>query len=246
MPAVVVKDLTKTYEQRTGEPLRVLDRLSFNSNECQFVCILGPSGCGKTTLLNVLAGLTDFEGEVSLGSDDSLESPVVGYVFQSPRLLPWKTAAENIDFALRAHHVEQNERERRIKNYLGMVDLLDYANSFPYELSEGMRARIGLARALSIGPKIFLMDEPFSHLDEITARELRRQLVSIWQKSKATVIFVTHNPREAAFLADRIFLLSQKPARIKARLDVSISRPRQPESPELLDVVREIYDLLDE
>lgn len=173
MASVIVKNLTKTYEQSNKRCLRVLENVSFRASDREFICILGPSGCGKTTILNALAGLLEYDGEIRLSGSGDSQLPTVGYVFQTPRLLPWKTVANNIEFALRAWGVPEQKRVEITSDSLKKVGLADFANAYPHELSLGMQARVGLARAFATSPEILLMDEPFSHVDEITARSLR-------------------------------------------------------------------------
>jgi len=245
MASVTANRLAKTYDRPGNSPLRVLQDVSFRAIDHEFICILGPSGCGKTTILNSLAGLVEHDGEIQLLGNSADAPPTIGYVFQTPRLLPWKTVGDNLEFVLRAWGVPEDKRTSIAEDWLKRVGLADFAGAYPHELSLGMQARVGLARALATNPDILLMDEPFSHVDEITARRLRLQLQAICAQTKQTVVFITHNPREAAFLADRIYVLSQIPARVTGELQANLPRPRIPESPEIADVVRQIYKMLE-
>jgi len=176
----------------------VFKDLSFEITEGEFTSIMGPSGCGKSTLLNVISGLIPLdEGEIKRNGE-SIEpgSFFYGYVFQEPRLLDWLTVGENIRFALRAQDVPPDEQSGRIYRYLELVGLEDKIDSYPQQLSGGMRQRVGIARALAIDPDLLLMDEPFSSLDEFTAKELRQDLLRIWKETGKTIIFVTHNSND--------------------------------------------------
>jgi|APHM01.1.fsa_nt_gi ABC-type nitrate/sulfonate/bicarbonate transport system, ATPase component len=209
------------------ELFTVFDDLNFQITEGSFTSIMGPSGCGKSTLLNVIAGLIEPDkGEIR--RDGTLIEPgafFYGYVFQEPRLLDWLTIGENIRFALRAQDVPSKEQSGRIYQYLELVGLEDKINSYPQQLSGGMRQRVGIARALAIDPEILLMDEPFSSLDEFTARELRKDLLEIWKETDKTIIFVTHNSSEAVFLSDSILVLDGD-GNIFDQVSVDVARPR--------------------
>jgi NitT/TauT family transport system ATP-binding protein len=219
---VRVKDLRKVFEG-TDRAVVALDGVSFEASGHTFVSIVGPSGCGKSTLLNVLAGVeTPTSGEVEIAQDGRRAR--VGYVFQSPRLLPWRTVMDNMRFVQR----EQNdEADGRATRYLDMVGLQEYHNAFPAQLSGGMQQRVGIARAFSIEPDALLMDEPFSHLDAITARGLRRELHALWVETEKTVLFVTHDVGEAVELSNRIVILARGGA-LREDLAVDLPFPRDP------------------
>lgn len=211
------------------------------------VCILGPSGCGKSTLLNILAGVeTGDDGEIRLLAGGGRDhAPVVGYVFQDPRLLDWKTVRENLIFALRGMGVDRGLWEERVQRYLDLVHLANVRDQYPPYLSGGMRQRVGLARALAIEPDILLMDEPFSRLDEITARRLRQEFLDIQAGLSQTVLFVTHNATEAALLGDVIYVLSAQPGRVVGRIENPIPGLRRLDHAGLKDVEAEILRLLE-
>ena len=224
--------------------LAVLNGLDFEVMPGEFVCLIGPSGCGKTTLLHVLGGLVrPNAGQVAvagraLGGGDG--DPRVGYVFQEPRLLNWRSVRENLRIALEASRVPLAEREPAIQAALARVGLLDFQHAWPLTLSGGMRQRLSIARALAIRPDYLLMDEPFSALDEMTARVMRRELLQLLQATPTTVLFITHSISEAIFLADRILFLTRRPARIFKELTVRLPKPRDYGSPELYTLEGEI------
>ncbi len=217
--------------------LPVLDGLDFEVSPGEFVCVIGPSGCGKTTLLHVLGGLVQpLAGQVAVGGRElggAGEDPRVGYVFQEPRLLNWRSVAENLRIALRASRVPPAEWEPAVQAALARVGLLEFQHAWPLTLSGGMRQRLSIARAVAIRPDYLLMDEPFSALDEMTARVMRRELLVLLKEAPTTVLFITHSISEAIFLADRILFLTRRPARIFKELTVPLPKPRDYGSPEL-------------
>lgn len=212
--------------------------LDINVGRTEFVAILGPSGCGKSTLLQVLSGLLQpSSGSASIAGANvaagSAERPRVGYVFQDHRLLPWRTVRQNLEIVLSAAEVPRAEWAERIERYLSMLQVEPYADSWPMQLSGGQRQRVSIARALAIDPAVLMMDEPFSTLDEVTARQMRLQLSELWQSRPRAVLFVTHSIREAVYLADRIIILTKGPATLLEDVTVPIARPRSYEDPAL-------------
>lgn len=198
-------------------------RLSLTSNE--FICLVGPSGCGKTTLLNIVAGLdNDYNGDIYVGQQHT--SPKIGYVFQNPRLLPWRTVRENIELAL-----DKQQSSDVIDILLEAMQLSQVQHTYPEQLSLGMSRRVSIIRAFAIDPEVLLMDEPFVSLDAPSARQVRDQLMLLWQQRPHTVLFVTHDLREAIALADRLIFLSAAPMQIVSEIIVPIDRSlRQNES----------------
>jgi ABC-type nitrate/sulfonate/bicarbonate transport system ATPase subunit len=195
--------------------------LDFTVHPNQFVCLVGPSGCGKTTLLNMIAGLdTHYEGHIAMGQGDQI--PTMGYVFQNPRLLPWQTVRQNIELVF--HGPAPAEL---IDSLLDAMQLLDAQHQYPERLSLGMQRRVAIIRAFAINPDILLMDEPFVSLDAPTARQVRNLLYSLWCRRPHTVLFVTHELREAIALADRLIFLSPSPMRIVSDIAVDIARERR-------------------
>lgn len=245
MARVDIRGLCKTYEQEDGTPLEVLRDMAIRVEEGEFVCILGPSGCGKSTTLDILAGLTEKDaGEVRV--ETSKQGPVTpGYVFQRPRLLNWRTVRQNLEYVLQAQRVSTSVWKDRIEEQLKLVGLNDFAGAFPLTLSGGMQQRTAIARALVIEPDLLLMDEPFSSLDELTARHLRTELLRIWAELRQTIIFVTHNALEAAYLADRIYIVGQRPASVIGELSVDVPRPRRADDPRLVEVQQKIIQVLE-
>jgi len=216
--ALEVKNVKKSF----GD-LEVLDGVSFAVEEGNFLCIVGESGCGKTTLLKIIAGIERAdEGEI-IYNRRPIKKEDIGYVFQDDRLLPWRTALGNIQFALEMRGI--SDRKKAMK-YLELVGLKGFENYYPHQLSGGMRQRVGICRALAVNPKILLMDEPFASLDAQTRNRMQMELLKIWDRDRKTVIFVTHSIDEAVFLADKIVVLSKRPARVIDVVDIDIERPR--------------------
>ncbi|MCC6475025.1 MAG: ABC transporter ATP-binding protein [Burkholderiales bacterium] len=242
MADIEVRRLSKVYRSRAHpDGLLALDGIDLAVADHQFVCLLGPSGCGKSTVLNVLCGLDpQYAGEVRVAgrvvSRANGHPFRVGYVFQEPRLLPWLTVRRNVEFALQSEGIAKSEWRARCDGWLGRVGLADFAEAHPHELSGGMQQRTAIARAFAVDPEILLMDEPFSGLDELTARTMRELLLSIWLETKKTVIFVTHNCFEACFLADRIVVFTARPGRIKREVTIELPRPRNYEDARLFEL----------
>jgi NitT/TauT family transport system ATP-binding protein len=239
VPAIAVRDLSKVYGH-SGAAVPALDRVSLEVASGQFVCLVGASGCGKSTLLNLVAGLDrPTSGTIERTGPTAL-------MFQEAALFPWLTVARNVDLALRLRKVPRSERGRRVAELLEMVHLGGFADKRPHELSGGMRQRVALARALAQDARILLMDEPFGALDAITRDLLHDELERLWRDSGLTVLFVTHNVREAVRLGDRVVLLSSRPGRVAADFTVSVSRPRRIESAEVAELAGRVLDRLRE
>jgi ABC-type nitrate/sulfonate/bicarbonate transport system ATPase subunit len=216
--AITLANVTKEFSLPGGERLRVLENVSFDAPDRSFTSILGPSGCGKSTILNLIAKLDNHSsGSISVGGSR------IGFVFQQPRLLNWRTVEENVNLPLEGQQFERN----LAKKHLALVGLAGYENYYPLQLSGGMQQRVAIARALAIDPDVLLMDEPFSGLDEITARKLRQELIRIWQETGKTILFVTHSISEAVFLSQQILIVSAKPATIFKRIAIDLPYPRQ-------------------
>jgi NitT/TauT family transport system ATP-binding protein len=251
---VSVNNLTKKFpDPMTGEEFVVLDSISLTVEKGNFASIVGPSGCGKSTLLNIIAGIETHDpsdgGTLDVYSHTDAEQPRVGYVFQNARLLNWLTVEDNMTFALESQNIPKDLWKERVNKYLEMVGLEGQQKNYPLNLSGGMQQRVAIARALAIEPDILLMDEPFSHLDEITARKMRFDLMEILMHSSPTILFITHDLGEAVFLADHIYMMSTKPARIFKHIKVDVPRPRKPEDPQIFDLekelVKEFFSVLD-
>lgn len=220
MSAIRISIANKTYvaEHDADQFHHVIADLHFMVHPNQFVCLVGPSGCGKTTLLNMIAGLDRyFDGRIDMGQEGRM--PSIGYVFQNPRLLPWRTVRENIELVF-----ERPPSAALVDSLLESMQLLDVQNQYPERLSLGMQRRVAIIRAFAIDPDILLMDEPCVSLDAPTARQVRGLLYSLWQKRPHTVLFVTHDLREAIALADRLIFLSAAPMRILSDIEVNMAR----------------------
>ncbi len=219
--------LSKHYASRNGSLLAVED-VSFDVATGEFLCIVGPSGCGKTTLLKLLAGLIlPDEGEVRLHGQP-LPGPCqdIGFVFQKANLMPWRNVLDNVLLPLEIQHMPTVEAQQRAVHALDLVGLRDFARNYPRELSGGMEQRVAIARALAHKPEILLLDEPFGALDALTRERLNQELLRVWELSGTTVVMVTHDIREAVFLADRVLVLSRRPGRIAAEVPIGLPRPR--------------------
>lgn len=231
-PLISLRRVGRSFKEGQVHALR---DVSFDVADGEFVSLVGPSGCGKTTLLRVIAGLIGVdEGEVSVGGERPRPGPDLAMVFQSARLMPWRTVVRNIEFALALRGVSRKERRDRAMALLGSVGLRDFAHAYPHELSGGMQQRVGLARALSVDPKVLLMDEPFAALDAMTREVLRRELLQLWSRRRTAVVFVTHDIDEAIFLSQRIVLLRPRPGRIDEIVDVRLPEPRWERDPKAL------------
>ena len=227
-----------------GNSVEVLDRIGLEVPEGEFVCILGPSGCGKSTLLNIVAGfLAPTDGEARIDGE-----PVRGpdprriFVFQERGVFPWLTVEGNIGFGL--FRLAAEERERRIAYYVRLVGLGGFERAYPHELSGGMKQRLEVARALAVNPDMLFLDEPFGALDSITRLGMRSELLRIWELERKTVLFVTHDIEEAVQLADRVVVLSSRPARIRRIVEIDIPHPRDISSPRYLELRDGIFEAI--
>ncbi|GAA1914942.1 nitrate/sulfonate/bicarbonate ABC transporter ATP-binding protein [Streptantibioticus ferralitis] len=249
-PTIVQAEaVTKTFTTPDGRELPVLDAISLQVGEGEIVALLGKSGSGKSTLLRCLAGLiAPSAGTVSYrGTPLTATNPGVAMVFQSFALLPWLTVQQNVELSLQARGVPEDLRRERALKAIDLIGLDGFEGAYPKELSGGMRQRVGVARALVVEPDALFMDEPFSALDVLTAENLRREIVGLWEGHEAPVrsmLLVTHNIEEAVLLADRILVLSSNPGRIKAELTVGLPRPRDRRSPQFEALVDTVYGIL--
>jgi len=231
MSAVLeVENITKSFITEKSKIL-VLDDVSYSVGGDEFVCLVGPSGCGKSTLLRMIAGLEKQDSGQILFRKQPITKPIpkIAMVFQLFGLLPWKTALENVEVPLEVVGVPKENRVHIAEEYLKMVGLEGFENTYPHDLSGGMKQRVGIARALALKPEVLLMDEPFSSLDELTAKILRELVLNIWRNPALptnTFIMVSHNVEEAVFLADRVIVMTPRPGKIIGEVKIDIPRPR--------------------
>jgi len=242
---VRIRDLWMSFPAKeAGQQIHVLEHIDLEVARGEFVCIVGPSGCGKSTLLNIVGGfLNPTRGEALVeGQPVHGPDPRRIFVFQENGVFPWLTVRENIGFGLLAK--PEQEREKTVAHYTEMVGLNGFESAYPRELSGGMRQRVEIARALAANPDIIYMDEPFGALDFITRLKMRNDLVRIWQAEKKTILFVTHDIEEAVQLADRVIIMSRRPATIQQVVTVDIPRPRDLDSPGYLHTRDEIFQAM--
>jgi len=230
LPVLEVKDVTKIFPLEKSK-LTVLEDVSFSVNRDEFICLVGPSGCGKSTILRIIAGLEKADsGEILFhGEPQTSPNPKITMIFQLFGLLPWKTALENVEVPLEVHGIKKGTRVEIARSYLRMVGLEGFENTYPHDLSGGMKQRVGIARALALQPEVLLMDEPFSSLDELTAKTLRELVLEIWRDPSLptnTFVMVSHNVEEAVYMADRVIIMSSRPGRIIGEVKVYLPRPR--------------------
>jgi ABC-type nitrate/sulfonate/bicarbonate transport system ATPase subunit len=230
-PKIDVRHVSKTFHRFRGKvdsPVAALRDVTMQVQNGEFVCLVGPSGCGKTTLLRLMHGLLEpDQGQVIIdGERPATPGPHAGFVFQSFRLLPWRTVLDNVEFPLQIQNVSKDKRINRAREYLRLVGLEDFEHSYPHELSGGMQQRVGLARALALEPQILLMDEPFAALDAQTREFMQMELSRIWEHLGIALVFVTHSLDEALYLADRVVLIGPRPGTVEEVLPISLPRPR--------------------
>jgi NitT/TauT family transport system ATP-binding protein len=247
-PKLAVRDLVKTRRSTSGSLVTAVDRVTFDVHVGEFVCLLGPSGCGKTSILNVLAGLDEpSSGRVLLdGRPIAGPGPDRAVLFQEPALFPWLTVVANVELALKLTGVPAEQRGDRARMWLENVGLGRYGDAQPHELSAGMRQRAQLARALATEPDVLLGDEPFGALDAQARELLQDEVQRVWleRDGRKTFVFVTHNVREAALLADRVLVMSAAPGRLLEEVRISAPRPRQLDDVLVSRVVSDVHELL--
>ena len=244
--AIKAQNISFEYDTTAGLVLAVKD-VSFEVTPSQFLCVLGPSGCGKTTILNMLAGfLAPTSGEIMIGGERvSGQGNNRGVVFQDfAQLFPWRTARRNVEFGLEMRGVPEAERRDTALHFLKLVRLEKFADAYPHQLSGGMQQRVAIARALAYNPGVLLMDEPFAALDAMTRDEMQKQLTEIWQETKKTIVYITHNVAEAVYLADQILVLAAHPGTVKTQIALDLPRPRDPLSIEFVSKQKEVMSHL--
>ncbi len=242
---IQVRNVTKHFAVG-GQRFEALGGVSLDVAENEFITVVGPSGCGKSTLMNILAGLEEPTSGTALvdGGEVHGPSPERGVIFQQYALFPWLTVRDNVEFGLKTARVPAAERRERAQHFIDMVGLGDFADSLPKTLSGGMKQRCAIARAYAMDPSILLMDEPFGALDALTRVRMQENLLETWEKDKRTIVFITHDVDEAAFLANRVVVMAAKPGRIHRIIDVDLPYPRTEDvrlSPEFTEIRNEIW-----
>ena len=238
---VQVNHLTKRF----GD-LLVLDDISFEINKGEFVCIVGPTGCGKTTFLNLLTGLLEpTEGEILIdGERADPKKHSISFVFQEPSAFPWLTAQQNIEYGLRIKKKPEQEIVSQREKIIGLLGLEKYRDAYPHEMSVSMEQRVVIGRAFALNPDLLLMDETYGQMDIKMRYYLEDEVIRLWQATGSTVLFITHNLEEATYLAERVLILTNKPAKIKTSIDVDLPRPRQIADPKFIEIRKEITDMI--
>jgi NitT/TauT family transport system ATP-binding protein len=243
---IAFENVTKTFAGRAGNVL-ALDNISAAIGEGEFICLVGPSGCGKSTLCNMLAGFEKpTSGRVALDGE-TINAPSIerAMMFQEPALFPWMNVRANVEFGLKSLKLPADERRARSEKFLKMVHLAQFSDAQPHELSGGMKQRVALARALAVDPKVLLMDEPFAALDAQTRDHLHAELQTIWRETRKTIVFVTHNVREAVTLATRVIVFTSRPGRIKKEFTLDdLAYPRRATEPLVAETVSKIQAAL--
>lgn len=235
---LVLNDVSKTfYPKKKGDPHEVVDNVSFEVKDNEFLVLLGPGHCGKSVILNMISGLIPYDsGNISLDGEKIVKSnPKIGMVFQKLGLMPWKTVIENVEIGPKMRGIDKKTRREKSEYYINLVGLKGFEKSYPHELSGGMKQRVGIARAYTNDPNILIMDEPFGQLDAQTRYSMQNEIIRIWEQEKRTIIFVTSNIEEAIYLGDRIILFTECPARVKEIYNIDMERPRDMVSSEFLN-----------
>ena len=240
-PKVEVRNLTKRFGN-----LLVLDKISFNIAENELLCVVGPTGCGKTTFLNSLTKLYDItDGEILLnGKEVDLRKNNISYIFQETSTFPWLTVEQNVGFGLKIKKIPFAQKEEQINEVLEMVGLSKFRNYYPSQLSSSMQQRVVIARAFATKPELLLMDEPYAQLDIELRYKLEDELVLLWEKTKTTVIFITHNVEEAVYLGGKIMVLTNKPTKVKTIIDNTLPRPRNISDNDFIALRSQVTELI--
>lgn len=240
-----IDNVKKIYNSRNGEMI-ALNGVNLDIAENEFICVVGPSGCGKSTLLNIIAGLLEPTSGAVYCDGKKVEGTGTerGVVFQQYALFPWMTVKKNVMFGLKLQGIKGKEAEEKAMKYIKMVQLEDFLDHYPKELSGGMKQRVAIARAYAVNPSVLLMDEPFGALDAQTRTQLQSELLVTWEKEQKTCFFITHDVDEAIILAQKVIIMSARPGRIKEIVDINIPYPRTQEtkmSPEFLELKNHIW-----
>ena len=243
---IEVNEVSKQYQSRNGT-VEAVAKASFDVKRQEFFTIIGPSGCGKSTLLAMIAGLASPSSGTIKVEQSEVKGPMpenIAVAFQEPGLLPWRSVQKNVELGLEARKIPKEKRNEISRKYIELVGLLGFENSYPHQLSGGMKQRAAIARCLSMDTPILLLDEPFGALDEQTRLLLGEELIKIFELTSKTVVLVTHSLQEAANLSDRVVVMSKRPGKIKAEIKIDIPRPRKPV--ETVEYVNELWDLIRE
>ena len=238
---VHVKNLTKCF----GD-LKVLDDISFDIKKGEFICIVGPTGCGKTTFLNLLTKLIEpTSGEILIdGESADPQKHNISFVFQEPSAYPWLTARENIGYGLKIKKRSPAEIKQQTEKIIGLLGLEKLRDAYPHEMSVSMEQRVVIGRAFAMNPDLLLMDEPYGQMDIKMRYFLEDEVIKLWKATNSTVLFITHNLEEAVYLAERVLILSNKPAKIKAGIKVDLERPRNVSDSKFVEIRKEITDMI--
>lgn len=243
---VSVQDISKDFVTKEGMRIEALRNVSFDVFEQEFLCVVGPNACGKTTLLRIIAGLEKpTSGRVLIDGEEA-KAGKAGLIFQEFSLFPWRTVIGNVKFGLEIQGDSEDECLKIARRYLDLVGLSKFEQIYPHELSEGMKQKVAIARALSVNPSVLLLDEPFAFLDAQTRNLMQDELSRVWEHEKKTAIFVTHNVDEALYLADRIVILTARPGKVKEICKIELARPRRRTSQPFVKKREEILKLLEE
>jgi len=246
--SIEVKNINKSFKSKKTDNLSVLEGINLHIDDGEFVCLLGPSGCGKTTLLRLIAGLDQPSSGEIIANGDKVDKPSGdrAVIFQQYSLFPWLTVLQNVTFGLEmTKNGTKEENIAAAERYLTSVGLIDFKDSYPHELSGGMKQRVAIIRSLLNHSPILLMDEPFSALDMQNRHKLQEQLIGVWKRFENTIVFVTHDVDEAVYLADKIVIMGKNPGRIENVVEVDMERPRKRDSQEFIALQDSIVENLD-
>jgi NitT/TauT family transport system ATP-binding protein len=236
---ISVQNLSKKFRASDGVEVHALDNINLEVQQGEFISLIGPSGCGKSTLLRIMADLIQpTEGSVTVNGKPAAQARQArdyGFVFQSATLYEWRTVIKNVQLPLEIMKFSADERDRRAREMLKLVELGEFADKYPWQLSGGMQQRVSIARALAFKPRILFMDEPFGALDEMTRERMNNELLGIWKTLGVTCIFVTHSIPEAVYLSTRVVVLSPRPGRLAEMIDIPLPQPRGPETRDMDD-----------
>jgi NitT/TauT family transport system ATP-binding protein/sulfonate transport system ATP-binding protein len=242
-----LQNISKTFRTQKGDQQKVVDNVSLDVKNNEFLVMLGPGYCGKTVILNLITKLLKQDkGEIFLDGEELSKNEEankkISMVFQKLGLLPWKTVIENVELGPKLSGIDKDVRREKAMHYIELVGLQGFENAYPHQLSGGMKQRVGIARAYTNNPEILIMDEPFGQLDAQTRYDMQNEIIRIWEKEKRTILFVTNNIEEAVYLGDRIVLLTELPAKVKEIYDVPLEHPRDMTDVDFLTLRQKISD----